>query len=71
MKISIPDLFACLNTKKLFQSWNTDYYYNNVHTVRNGKASACIKCGECEAVCPQHLPIRDLLVQVAETFESK
>lgn len=69
MKISIPDLFACLNSKKVFQSWNTDYYYENVYTVHNGKASACIKCGKCEAACPQHLPIRDLLVQVAEEFE--
>ena len=23
----------------------------------------------CEASCPQNLPIRELLVQVAETFE--
>lgn len=71
MKISIPDLFACLNSKKVFHNWNTDYYYENVHTVNNGKASACIKCGKCEAACPQHLPIRELLVQVAEEFERK
>lgn len=68
-KISIPDLFACLNAKKVFQNWNTDYYYNNVHTVNNGKASECVKCGKCEAVCPQHLPIRELLVDVANEFE--
>ena len=48
-----------------------DYYYNNVHTVRNGKASDCIRCGKCEAVCPQHLPIRDLLADVAAEFEKK
>lgn len=68
-KISIPYLFACLNAKKVFQNWNTDYYYNNVHTVNNGKASECVKCGKCEAVCPQHLPIRELLVDVANEFE--
>lgn len=71
MHISIPDLFACLNAKKVFHNWNTDYYYNNVHTVNNGKASACIKCGKCETACPQHLPIRALLEQVAEEFEGK
>lgn len=69
MNISIPDLFACFNAKSAFHDWNADYYYNNVHTVRNGKASACIKCGKCEAACPQHLPIRDLLVKTAEEFE--
>ena len=69
MHISIPDLFACMNAKKRYNNWNTDYYYNNVHTTNGGKASACVKCGKCEAICPQHLPIRDLLVEVAAEFE--
>lgn len=67
--ISIPDLFACMNAKTVFKDWNADYYYSNVHTVHNGKASECIKCGKCEQICPQHLKIRDLLVQVAGEFE--
>ena len=67
----IPDLFACLNAKKVFNNWNTDYYYNNVYTTRNGKASDCIKCGKCEKSCPQHLAIRELLVGVAAEFDKK
>ncbi|MCI8453207.1 MAG: 4Fe-4S dicluster domain-containing protein [Lachnospiraceae bacterium] len=70
-KISIPDLFACMNAKKTFQNWNSDFYYNSVHTKQNGKASDCIKCGKCEEICPQHLKIRELLVSVAEEFEKK
>ncbi|MDO4314754.1 MAG: aldo/keto reductase [Oscillospiraceae bacterium] len=69
MNISIPDLFACFNAKNAFHDWNADYYYSNVHTVHNGKASACIKCGRCEAACPQHLPIRELLEKTAAEFE--
>lgn len=68
-KIRIPDLFACYNTKTAFHDWNQDYYYNTVHTASNGKASECIKCGKCERVCPQHLPIRELLNNVAKEFE--
>ena len=68
MKISIPDLFACYNAKNQFHDWNSGMYYR-VHTKENGKASDCIKCGACERVCPQHLPIRDLLEDVAKTFE--
>lgn len=67
-KISIPDLFACLNTKNIYHDWNADFYYK-VHTKAGGKASACIKCGKCEKACPQHLKIRDLLVDVAKEFE--
>ena len=69
--ISIPDLFACMNAKKIYHDWNTDYYYNNVHTVQKGKASDCIKCGKCEKACPQHLKIRDLLEDVAQEFEQR
>ncbi len=68
MRISIPDLFACYNAKKQFNDWNSTYYYN-IHTKENGKASDCIKCGQCEGICPQHLKITELLEKVSETFE--
>ncbi|MBR2215151.1 MAG: aldo/keto reductase [Selenomonadaceae bacterium] len=32
------------------------------------KAAQCIKCGKCEAVCPQHIHIRDELVKVSQTL---
>lgn len=67
--IAIPDLFAVMNTKQLYHDWNADYYYNNVHTSEGCKASDCIKCGKCEKACPQHLPIRKLLEDVAAEFE--
>lgn len=69
--ISIPNLFACMNDKTIFKNWNADYYYNEVHTKPGSKASDCIKCGECEQICPQHLSIRELLTKVASEFESQ
>lgn len=68
-RISIPDLFACMNAKNIHHDWNADYYYGEVYTKNRGKASDCIKCGKCERICPQHLPIRKLLEEVAKEFE--
>ena len=69
-KISIPDLFAVMNAKRIHHDWNADYYYSVVHTAGGkGKASDCVQCGKCEQACPQHLPIRELLKEVAKEFE--
>lgn len=70
--IVIPDLFAAYNTFEVFGNWNTRFLYKTVLTDSgNGKASDCIKCGQCEDICPQHLEIRDLLEKVAATFENR
>ncbi|MBR4667174.1 MAG: aldo/keto reductase [Butyrivibrio sp.] len=69
MDIMIPELFACLNMKRVFNDWGQFHQYKNVLTVNNGKASSCIECGGCEAVCPQQLEIRSLLKEVAAEFE--
>ena len=68
-QISIPDLFALMNIKQLHHDWNADYYYEEVHTAPGRRASDCLKCGKCEKICPQHLPIRKLLEEVAKEFD--
>ena len=67
--IRIPDIFSARNSHEAFHNWNSTYYYLNVITGNgHGKASDCIKCGKCEKVCPQHLPIRELLEEIAGIF---
>lgn len=66
--IPIPALFACMNAKKQFNNFISDIYYQK-HTEGCGKASDCLECGKCEKGCPQHLPIRSLLKDVAKEFE--
>ncbi len=33
-------------------------------------AQNCVECGECEEKCPYHLPIREMLVENVEFYES-
>ncbi len=60
MNIPIPEIFAVENRKKGSPEFRTKREYTIVTTGR-GKASDCIQCGQCEAACPQHLPIIELL----------
>ena len=39
--IPIPDIFACMNKKKLHESWNSNWYFE-ILTKETGKASDCI-----------------------------
>ncbi|MBR3744474.1 MAG: aldo/keto reductase [Bacteroidales bacterium] len=69
MNIAIPDIFSDLNSKVLRPSdWNSDWYFS-IHIQNHGKPSECIECGQCESVCPQHLPIIMTLKQAAKAFE--
>ena len=67
--IAIPDIFAARNAKEIHRDWNADYYYSEVCTAPGRRASDCLQCGKCEKVCPQHLPIRELLQEAAGVFE--
>ncbi len=70
MNILIPEVFSCVNAKNVFNDWSSRFYYRqDVASQGHGKASDCIKCGGCEAVCPQGLPIRQLLEEAAGMFE--
>lgn len=66
MNIAIPSMFSCLNSKTMFGGGSASFEMN---TKNNGKPSDCIACGQCEASCPQHLEIRELLKKVAAEFE--
>lgn len=60
MNIPIPEIFAVENRKKGSPEFRIKREYVIV-TTGKGVASDCIQCGQCEGVCPQHLPIISLL----------
>ncbi len=71
MKISIPDVFRAVNTLRRYpDDWRSKNFYSGL-IKRSGKASDCIKCGQCESVCPQHLPIIELMEEAAGILDVK
>ena len=62
MSIPIPDIFSVYNKGVIVatEDKRLKAEYGRI-TEGKGKASDCIECGQCEGVCPQHLPIIDLL----------
>ena len=71
MRIQIPDLFTAYNSAKMYgENRRYDTYYKDHSTGDYQPAKACIACGQCESVCPQHLEIISLLKEVSEVFDS-
>ena len=68
MEIPIPEIFAVQNRKEGSPRFRTVREYGIV-TRGKGKASDCIRCGQCEAACPQQLPIISLLEACREWEE--
>ena len=67
MSINIPSLFSAENKARRFNTEDARGHYNWV-TSKGGKPVDCIECGACEEICPQQLPIRQLLREIGERF---
>ena len=69
--IAIPGSFQSFNMYKVYgnlESAKGNYNWNtNGHKL--ARASECVKCGKCEAVCPQHIRIREELANAAAVLE--
>lgn len=68
ISVNIPAYFGLLN---LYKSLNkkTNMYYERA-VFDHAKASDCLKCGKCEKICPQHINIREKLVEFAGIYEA-
>ena len=68
--IGISGTFASVNMYTLYK--DLEHAKHELGWSVGGKglkpASECIKCGACEAACPQHIAIREELEKAAELF---
>jgi predicted aldo/keto reductase-like oxidoreductase len=69
--LDIPEIFTMMNYHRVYQI--TEFAkasyaeIGNVPWKQYKNAAACVECGECEAKCPQSLPIRE---QLKETHKA-
>lgn len=68
MSINIPEYFAIYNKEMRRENQDPAAAYAEI-SAKGGKASECIACGQCEAICPQELPIIEHLKSVGDYFE--
>ena len=73
MQICIPEYFSLYNEDMRedldHKGWTINFTNYEKLSSEFGKASDCVGCGQCEAMCPQHLPIIETLEKVAAHFE--
>ena len=65
--INIPGMFL---SQAYLKRYGLKDYGRTRYIEQGGNADACIGCGECESRCPYHLPIREMLKQVAADFNA-
>lgn len=68
--IWIPVLISICNDMKRYGDINYPIVHYQHAIFDHGKAGDCIACGECERICPQHLPISKIMTEIATTFDT-
>jgi uncharacterized protein len=64
--VDIPDVFSALNKAAI---WNDTNPWLTGYTRIQGKAGKCTECKDCEAICPQKLPISSLMKEAVSLFK--
>lgn len=72
-KIAIPQYFSLYNEDMREdleeKGWTANFTQYEILTGKFGKAKDCVECGQCESVCPQHLPIMEKLKEVSKHYD--
>ena len=63
--VEIPKVIASVNAAAV---WDDANQWMAGYTQVKGVASQCTECGQCEEICPQGLPIRELMTEAVTLF---
>ena len=66
--VKIPEIMSLMNLEKMTED---RAFVKGLYDwqAKDGYASQCTQCGNCEAMCPQGLPIVELLEDAADWYE--
>ena len=70
--IPIPKYFSLYNAdmrEREDKDWTAQMGYYDILAETTAPPAACVGCGACEALCPQHLPNRKLLKDVTKRLD--
>jgi predicted aldo/keto reductase-like oxidoreductase len=67
-KIAIPGFMKILDDFRVYSSKVLCQHQFNVALGGSAAPSACVACGSCEDICPQHLPIIQYLAEADKLF---
>ncbi len=68
--VPIPAIFSAMNHQLIYQNPQAARGSYGFATRGGVKAGDCIGCGQCEAVCPQHIDIIRQLARASELFDT-
>jgi predicted aldo/keto reductase-like oxidoreductase len=63
--VDIPEVLAAVNRASV---WNDPDPWATGYSRIEGKASKCTECNACEEVCPQELPVTELMREAVSLF---
>jgi predicted aldo/keto reductase-like oxidoreductase len=66
-KIDIPKIIGMNNEEALYDCF--EQTQTEIRMFVDPKPSACIECKKCEDICPQHLPIAEIMSETAARYE--
>lgn len=71
VSIRIPDVISALNQAKVYGLGAKARGMYEKAVDGAGNPADCISCGQCSAVCPQHLDIPSIMKEASEKFAKK
>lgn len=67
--ILIPNILRSYNLELIYENHRLAARSYGFAAGKHGKAADCIACGACEGICPQKLPIIELLQRASELYD--